>query len=258
MSRNRVTITLIGGPTTLIEYGGLRFLTDPTFDPSEEVYDKGHVVLRKTDGPAISRDNLGNIDAVLLSHDQHEDNLDNEGRKLLSSIPKTLTTPAGASRLKGNSRGLSLWESVTLESPERKTIKITATPCRHGPAGIEPITGEVCGFILESETEELPVLYITGDTVYYKGIEEVSERFSPELILAFAGAARTRGPLVLTMSANDLLDTSALFPEARIIPVHTDSWEHFTQNSKDLRISFAALGLSKRLQVIKPGESFTF
>jgi len=26
------TITLIGGPTALIEIGGFRFLTDPTFD----------------------------------------------------------------------------------------------------------------------------------------------------------------------------------------------------------------------------------
>jgi L-ascorbate metabolism protein UlaG (beta-lactamase superfamily) len=31
-----LTITLIGGPTALIEVGGFRLLTDPTFDgPSE-------------------------------------------------------------------------------------------------------------------------------------------------------------------------------------------------------------------------------
>jgi len=28
-----ITLTLIGGPTVLIEYGGYRLLTDPTFDP---------------------------------------------------------------------------------------------------------------------------------------------------------------------------------------------------------------------------------
>ena len=28
-----VRVQLIGGPTVLIEYGGLRILTDPTFSP---------------------------------------------------------------------------------------------------------------------------------------------------------------------------------------------------------------------------------
>ncbi len=255
MPINKMELTLVGGPTAIIEYAGLRFLTDPTFDRSEGVYDNGHVVLRKTGNPAIPPENLGCIDAVLLSHDQHKDNLDHEGRKLLTKISKTVTTPAAASRLKGNSQGLSSWESIMLKSPQGMNVKITATPCRHGPAGIEPITGEVCGFILESDAADSPCVYITGDTVYYEGIEEVARRFTPSFILAFAGAARVRGPFDLTMSANDVLDTAALFPEATIIPVHTEGWEHFSQNNEDLRVSFGALGISERLRLINPGET---
>jgi L-ascorbate metabolism protein UlaG (beta-lactamase superfamily) len=33
-----VRITYIGGPTALIEFGGLRLLTDPTFDPAGSTY----------------------------------------------------------------------------------------------------------------------------------------------------------------------------------------------------------------------------
>ena len=69
------TITLIGGPTALIELGGLRFLTDPTFDDPGD-YQLPHVTLQKTARPAILAEELGQIDAVLLSHDQHADNLD--------------------------------------------------------------------------------------------------------------------------------------------------------------------------------------
>jgi L-ascorbate metabolism protein UlaG (beta-lactamase superfamily) len=69
-------MTLIGGPTALIEIGGLRFLTDPTFDAPGE-YQLPHVTLQKLSGPALTADQVGNVDVVLLSHDQHSDNLNN-------------------------------------------------------------------------------------------------------------------------------------------------------------------------------------
>ena len=34
MSSSRLHVTYIGGPTALLELGGLRLLTDPTFDPA--------------------------------------------------------------------------------------------------------------------------------------------------------------------------------------------------------------------------------
>ena len=63
-------ITLVGGPTVLIEMSGVRFLTDPTFDAVGE-YQSGAIVLKKLKGPAVTAEAIGSIDAVLLSHDQH-------------------------------------------------------------------------------------------------------------------------------------------------------------------------------------------
>jgi L-ascorbate metabolism protein UlaG (beta-lactamase superfamily) len=82
MSDFATTLTLIGGPTLLIEIGGFRLLTDPTFDAPGD-YQSGPVTLRKTQGPALSAAEIGRIDAVLLTHDQHADNLDPAGRLLL-------------------------------------------------------------------------------------------------------------------------------------------------------------------------------
>jgi L-ascorbate metabolism protein UlaG (beta-lactamase superfamily) len=66
-------ITLVGGPTALLDALGLRVLTDPTFDPP------GHDQLAyttptKTAPSALTPEAVGNVDAVLLSHDQHADN----------------------------------------------------------------------------------------------------------------------------------------------------------------------------------------
>jgi L-ascorbate metabolism protein UlaG (beta-lactamase superfamily) len=256
MPNKPTEITLVGGPTAVVTFCGLRFLTDPTFDAAGSVYHLGAVTLRKKTSPAIGTEALGRIDAVLLSHDQHADNLDTSGREFLKEAAAVLTTPSGAARLGGNARGLSVWESVTLDAPDGTPIRITATPCRHGPAGIEPIAGEVTGFLLEAQDGRGGPVYVTGDTVFFSGVAEVARRFSPSLILAFAGAARTRGPFDLTMSAGDLLDTAHAFPRALIVPLHSEGWEHFTQSSEDLQTAFTALQMSDRLKVIQPGETY--
>ena len=54
-----LSITLIGGPTALIEIDGFRLLTDPTFD-APGAYQLPHVKLEKLAGPALSaRDAIG-------------------------------------------------------------------------------------------------------------------------------------------------------------------------------------------------------
>ncbi len=90
-----VGLTHIGGPTVLIEVGGWRLLTDPTFDPPGRSYRFGWGTgSRKLTGPAIAASDLGPIDAVLLSHDHHDDNLDAAGRALLPSAGAVITTVA--------------------------------------------------------------------------------------------------------------------------------------------------------------------
>src|SRR5215813_7363500 len=111
-----IVIKYVGGPTTIIEVAGLRFLTDPTFSAPAQ-YRSGTVVLEKTESPALSADDIGHIDAVLLSHDQHADNLDPAGRALISNL-LTLTTPAAAERLGGSSIGMAPWESREFDAPQ--------------------------------------------------------------------------------------------------------------------------------------------
>lgn len=78
----QATLTLIGGPTALIEACGFRLLTDPTFDAPGE-YKLPHITLEKTRGPAATMEEIGPVDAVLLSH---------------TSMP-TISIPRGASFL---------------------------------------------------------------------------------------------------------------------------------------------------------------
>jgi L-ascorbate metabolism protein UlaG (beta-lactamase superfamily) len=79
-------VQYLGGPTAILEIGGVRLLTDPTFDPPGE-YPIGERVLTKIDGPALDPRQIGRVDAVLLSHDQHPDNLDRAGGEYLRTVP---------------------------------------------------------------------------------------------------------------------------------------------------------------------------
>ena len=61
----------------------------------------------KTEDPAFSIDAIGSVDVVLLSHDQHADNLDPAGRELVAGSRLTLTTDSAAQRLGGTARPLA-------------------------------------------------------------------------------------------------------------------------------------------------------
>jgi L-ascorbate metabolism protein UlaG (beta-lactamase superfamily) len=130
-------------------------------------------------------------------------------------------------------------------------LQITATPARHGPAGIEPFSGDVIGFVVTPQGQS--PIYITGDTVWYDGVAEVARRFPAGVVVLFAGAAETRGPFHLTMDTNDAIETAHAFPRAAIVPIHRDGWAHFTQNGADLEKSFNALGIGERLRMLAPG-----
>lgn len=251
-----LTLTLVGGPTVLIEYDGLRFLTDPTFDPPGE-YKGPHspVVHRKITGPALAADQIGRLDAVLLSHDHHFDNLDTAGRALLPSVDVTYTTLSGAERLGGNAVGFAPFETRTFEGPDGRRLFITATPARHGPVGVE--AGDVIGFAL-GVREPGDLLYITGDTLWFEGTAEVARRFSPKVVVLFTGAAEPRGRFHMTMGSEDALEAAAAFPTATLVSVHNEGWGHLKEDQDQLADVFAKFNLGDRLTRFDKGKPITF
>ena len=252
MSSLEVGLTLVGGPTVLIEMAGLRILTDPTFDPPSQYESRG-ITLEKTAGPAVLPEQIGAVDAVLISHDQHFDNLDHAGRAFLPKAHKTFTTQTGAQRLGQIATGLAPWETTSIENQSGRRLSITATPARHGPAGIEPISGDVVGFALGLD-QPGDAIYVTGDTVWYDGTADVARRFSPRLVIVFAGSAKPRGPFRVTMDNNDAIEAAYAFPQARVVVIHNSGWKHFTETQEDAVRAFETLGVAARLQTLEPGK----
>jgi L-ascorbate metabolism protein UlaG (beta-lactamase superfamily) len=249
----QIPVRVFGGPTALVEYGGLRLLIDPTFDAPGDYPLPNGLTLIKTAPSAASPADLGRIDAVLLSHDEHPDNLDHSGRALLADVPLTLTTPSGAGRLGGTAQGLAPWQSVDLERPGGGTVTVTGAPALHGPEDapdVEAVTGEVVGFVLTAP--DLPAVYVSGDNASLTLVGQIAQRFGPvDTAVLFSGAPRLPvfdgAPLVLDSA--QAAEAAKILGARRVVPVHCDSWAHFSEGRQDLVDAFTAAGLADRLQL---------
>jgi L-ascorbate metabolism protein UlaG (beta-lactamase superfamily) len=250
--------TYIGGPTVLLELSGFRLLTDPTFDPAGTEYHTPLYTLRKTTSPAIGVANVGLLDAVLLSHDHHFDNLDHAGRALLPRADRVITTRAGAERLGAGAMGLAPWTSTELRHPDARALRITGTPARHGPADGDrgPVTGFLLTDVALPDAPDTPAVYVSGDTVWYDGLAPIAARADVRVALLFLGAACVPevGPAHLTMTAAEGVELARALPRAIVVPVHHAGWAHFGEGRAEIERAFAQAGLTKRLCWLEPGR----
>jgi L-ascorbate metabolism protein UlaG (beta-lactamase superfamily) len=227
-----IELTLVGGPTAILKYGGLRWLTDPSLSPPGE-YAGGLV---KTTGPALDRSAIEPIDVVLLSHEHHSDNLDPAGREFLSSAGRVLT-------IEVSGRGVA--------------ITVTAVPAQHGPDGTDHIMGPVIGFVLHGPG--LETIYISGDNASLDVVRDIRERVeSVDLAVLFAGAVQVANRFdyaYLTLSSDFAAEAAKILDAKVVFPVHFEGWTHFTQGAAALRGAFAGSSIADHLAL--PGRGKT-
>ena len=253
------TLTHIGTATLLLEIGSFRLLTDPVFDQPGGRYSFGYGTSSvKLTSPAIKMEDIGRVDTVLLSHDHHQDNLDRAGRTILPQAKEVITTQAGAKRLGGNAIGLAAWQSKTLESGDAR-IKVTAMPARHGSLGSHLIVGETTGFLLEWEGQKHGALYISGDTVWFKDLSEISRRFKVSVAILHIGRASfpITGPIRFTANASDAVKIVHALNPRQVIPIHYEGWRHFREPKAEAEKVFAGAGISDRVEWIPLGMPST-
>lgn len=223
-------VTHIGGPTVLLEIGGWRLLTDPTFDPPGRRYAFGWgSSSRKTAGPAIAVSALPPIDIVLLSHDQHADNLDDAGRAFLPRARHVVTTPAGARRLGGTAIGIAPWQEIQIAATDKAPLRITGTPCRHGAPLVHHLAGDVTGFALAWEGQRNGAVWVSGDTVMYRDVCRVPDRIDIGTLLLHLGGVHfgVTGPLRYTLRARETAAFVRMSRVRTVVPIHYEGWSHF-------------------------------
>ncbi|MCP9963366.1 MBL fold metallo-hydrolase [Streptomyces somaliensis] len=260
-------ILFIGNATLLIRYGELTLLTDPNFLHRGQRAHLGYgLVSRRLTEPAVDVADLPHedLDAVVLSH-LHGDHFDRVARRGLDRGVPFVTTPHARRLLKGlygfrRATGLRTWQSHTLRHGD-SSVRVTSLPGRHGPGPARVLLPPVMGSLLEfgdSSGETRLVLYLSGDTLFHRGLGEIAER-CPDVHLAVLhlGGTTLPGGLVVTMDAGQGADLLDLLRPHRAMPVHYDDYTVFRSPLEDFLAEARRRGHGARLLPCAPGERVT-
>jgi L-ascorbate metabolism protein UlaG (beta-lactamase superfamily) len=264
MAPLKLSITHVGTATAILEINGVNMLTDPFFSPAGTSFPiTDNFALTVSEDPALRLDQLSIIDAVLLSHEDHDDNLDPLGRQLLDGR-RVFTTMDGAKNLspRPSVHGFKPWQEMEV-TIAGKQFKIIATPAKH-------VDGQECtGFLITSSDfgtgrDGLPnAIYFSGDTVYIPELAGMASRYHVTAAILNLGNAHVAkdlndpdGPKYqITMDGKS---AARLFREIKadvLVPMHYEAWGHFTQFGEELRQVFKDEGIAEKVCWLAGGKA---
>src|SRR5688572_28540239 len=169
-------IRWIGGPTALLEYAGLRAITDPMLGPRGP----NAFVLPKHPSSGVLNASVARytapasftfagLDAILISH-THADHVDARAKELLPKHLPLVVAAAGADALRAagfsDVRALDWGQSTTI-SARGATLHVLAVPAHHShDADVDREVGKGNGYVLEWRGAQGKYrVYWTGDAV---------------------------------------------------------------------------------------------
>jgi len=230
-------VTMIGHSTVLIETDGKRILTDPYFSLW------GNPAYKRVAPPAMTREQLKDVDLVLVSHNHFDHTDPRFFRSLASDVP--VVAPRASSwvtRLKGarNVIGLGKWEVKQLGA-----IRVTAVPARH-------IT-VTRGFVVQAEGKSI---YFAGDTYYREFMMEIGKKFSLDLALMPVTTFR----IPLTMGETSAVKAVRDLSPKVVIPIHLGIQPRSPlmrtgQTPEGFRKRCQDAGLNVEVRILREGET---
>lgn len=250
-----MNIQLIRHATFWIEYAGKKLLIDPMFSkkgqlpatPSTSNEQRNPLIDLSVDVASYLQP-----DAILLTH-SHQDHLDDAAIQCLLKNTTIYCQPADKQKL----IDLSFENIIVIETEiDWDGMTIIRTNGQHGRGKIGKQMGAVSGYILQSDKEKC--LYITGDTVWCEEVEQVIESYRPEVVIAFAGAAKFLTGGVITMDKEDLHQLYVASPNSKIIAAHLDAWNHCSLTRKVLSDYLVESDMFDRFYLLQDGEVIAF
>lgn len=258
----KVTITHIDTACVLININGFKILTDPTLDKKDVIFPQyvssPLAFTKKYINPALTIEEIGKVDLVLLSHDHHSDNLDKNGRIFIKKVPIVLSTKDAVRRLKNNNTiGLDNWQEYHIENEKVKHLKITAVPAQHtNIKRLDKVMGKVLGFTIEWEGQTNGCIYISGDTVLFDGIYDLAKKKKIAIAILHLGAGAfpyLKKNLRLTMNGEEAIATAKLLDPKIVIPIHYEGWWHFKQSALSLKNEIKNSELNEKFLWLESG-----
>ena len=219
-------LTLVRNATLLLDLEGRRILVEPMLDdagarpPVEDSPNPRRNPLVPLPVPA--EEVVRGLDAVVVTH-LHEDHFDETGARLVPRDVPVFCQPED----EGELRGLGLDARPVDAELEWDGLRIARTGGRHGVeeeivADLAPVSGFVFGD-----------LYVAGDTVWCREVEEALERYRPRVAVVNGSGACFVGSGPLVMTSDDVREVARRVPT--VVVVHLEAIDHCLETRADVR-----------------------
>lgn len=220
-------VTQIRNATVKINYGGKVFLVDPMFAPKDaykgfEGTLNSHLNWPRVELPFSTNEILKDVDAVIITH-THLDHLDETAIK---AIPKDILMFSQDEKDKAylEKSGFKNVKIMTKNS-SIGDVKLSITGGLHGSQELvskyKEKLGEVSGVVFSAKNEK--TIYLAGDTVFNKDVEDVIKNYNPDIIILNSGDAQLGDGSSILMTKEEVLATHKVAPKAKIIAVHMEA-----------------------------------
>lgn len=246
---------LIRHATSILEVNGNRILVDPmlsaagTMQAVPDVPDATNNPLVELPIDVVS---ILDVDAVLLTH-THRDHFDEEAVRVLDKNTPVFCQPQDMDKITGY--GFKRVRAVH-SNIQWNGLEIIRTTGQHGTGEIGRKMAPVSGYVIVAKDE--PSVYITGDTILCPEVKEVITVFNPTVIVCFAGCAEFSAGGPITMTKEDVASITSLAPNAKVVAVHMESWNHCRLSRNELCTYVQNVGLSGRIIVPADGDILEF
>lgn len=255
-------VTQIRNATVKINYGGKVFLVDPMFAPKDSY--KGfegtlnsHLNWPRVELPFSTNEILKDVDAVIITH-THLDHLDETAIK---AIPKDILMFSQDEKDKAylEKSGFKNVKIMTKNS-SFGDVKLSITGGLHGSQELvfkyKELLGKVSGVVFSAKNEK--TIYLAGDTVFNKDVEDVIKNYNPEIIILNSGDAQLGDGSSILMTKEEVLATHKVAPKAKIIAVHMEAVNHSALSRYELKEYSKQKGMEDFVFIPKDGESLKF
>ena len=256
-SDNQITLAWLGHSTVLVNFYGIRILTDPALASHVGIsIGLGTIGPKRFVAPALSVSQLPPVDVLLLSH-AHMDHIDLPTLRLLSKTPATITARATRDLLTGT--GLQQvtelgWGDRTLYRNGNGDIQIQAFEVKHwGQRWPSEQPRGYNGYILRREGQ---AIIFGGDTAITPAFGEIRSKGPFEVAVMPIGAYR---PWIWNHCTPEEALSMANAVRARyLLPVHHQTFRLSEEPRTEPieRLTAALSSEPRRLALRQIGETF--
>jgi len=260
----------VGGPTTRLELGSFRVLTDPMLGDGPEAFVmRRHPTTGELNVPiprltALPELDLDDVDLVLTSH-LHSDHFDGRAvERLDHGVPIVAPTPNVAQLHDWGFRDVTGidWRDTHTLSKQGEQLSVTALPAHHAhDSRADHDLGAVNGYLVEhTAPNSVFRIYWTGDTVWFDLLRDVAAALPPvDLLLPhLGGVGSTGGPwgMISLDAVEGTRVTEAVGPDV-VIPIHHSTYPFYVEPVSAFVRLLVASAYTGRVLVLREGETWT-